>query len=678
MIEIPHEVLSEHMQERMHGRRVLHVVFTTFQFEPGFFEKEILPVFFDLNLSQAPVIRLVQLEDALRTSGARIAVYYDANGLITSDEGSAKLDIARIPVRHRTGIFHPKTIFALVEDTDPDENGDHPRALLIASMSANLTRAGWWKNVEACHVEELQDRQATRMREGLLEFIKVIRKAAPADVDHTALDAIREFVQRTSQAPHRSANGELRPHFYGGTQKFVEFLKEAAGDELRGLNLEIISPFFDQNGDSQPLVELIRAFKPVETRVFLPRNEAGDALVPEELYQWVNQQENVSWGALPGALTRTSNNDAAVSRNVHAKVYRFFGARPKREYLVIGSVNLSRPAHQENGNIESAILLQADTPRAPQFWLDLDKKKPKEFTDPVDLDGDQAASTAGSRLAIRFDWAISTAAAYWDDPEPSPALTLASGGVECFRLASVAPRKWSHLPDDAAASLRGILDNTSFIEVHGDRAHAVQILVLEEGMWRKPPMISRLTLQEILRYWSILSIDQRNEFIASRAAELLGDAVLNGLVTRANRSHIVDGIFERFAGIFHAFECRQKSITRALDAENEKEALYLLFGTKHDSLGSLLARLREEAERDLIDRYLIALCARQLVDEVRRAHRDFWGKYSLQAAELEAALAIAADLRSQLVEREPQGMPQFLAWFERRFLARAKSAEVSQ
>src|SRR5262245_45026098 len=153
MADIPHAVLSEQFQEHMQGRRLRSAVFLTYQFDSGFFEQDILPVFVDIPLSHAVPIRLVQLEDALREVAGQVAVYYDSNGLVVSDAGSAKLDIRRIPVQHRTGIFHAKNVFLLVEEVEPDENGFHARTLLIGSLSANLTRSGWWENVECCQIE---------------------------------------------------------------------------------------------------------------------------------------------------------------------------------------------------------------------------------------------------------------------------------------------------------------------------------------------------------------------------------------------------------------------------------------------------------------------------------------------------------------------------------------------
>ena len=37
MADVPHEVLSEHFQERMEGCRLVAAVFLTYQFDPGFF-----------------------------------------------------------------------------------------------------------------------------------------------------------------------------------------------------------------------------------------------------------------------------------------------------------------------------------------------------------------------------------------------------------------------------------------------------------------------------------------------------------------------------------------------------------------------------------------------------------------------------------------------------------------
>ncbi len=196
MATIPSAVLSEHVQERMKGRHLVSAIFLTYRFDPVFFEQEVLPVLLDVPLSHAAALRLVQLEDTLRHLRGQIAVYYDANGLISSEAGSAKLDVRRIPVRHRTGIFHPKNVLLLVESKDPDDQGHHPRTLLIASMSANLTRAGWWENVEVCHVEEIGEGDKTFLRDEFLSFLEKLKRKV--DVEH---GAIQEMIG-CNRSPH--------------------------------------------------------------------------------------------------------------------------------------------------------------------------------------------------------------------------------------------------------------------------------------------------------------------------------------------------------------------------------------------------------------------------------------------------------------------------------------------
>ena len=93
----PHAVLSEQMEDRLRGRRLVAAVFLTFRFDPEFFEQEILPVFLDVPLSHASAIKLVQLEDAMRSVPVGVAVYFDQNGLVP-EAGPSKLDVKRIAV----------------------------------------------------------------------------------------------------------------------------------------------------------------------------------------------------------------------------------------------------------------------------------------------------------------------------------------------------------------------------------------------------------------------------------------------------------------------------------------------------------------------------------------------------------------------------------------------------
>lgn len=62
----PREVLTEQLQQALSGRRVDAAVFTTFRFEPGFFEQEVLTALFDVTWHHVPKLRRLQFEDMLR------------------------------------------------------------------------------------------------------------------------------------------------------------------------------------------------------------------------------------------------------------------------------------------------------------------------------------------------------------------------------------------------------------------------------------------------------------------------------------------------------------------------------------------------------------------------------------------------------------------------------------
>ncbi len=115
---IPMHVLAEQVKEAIDGRRVRCGVFTTFSFDPGFFELNTLPILFDQPFSQPDKVRRLQLEDALRTLD-ELAVYYDRHAL-SQDGEPAQLDYRRIDLSRKTGYFHPKVILLLLDESAED------------------------------------------------------------------------------------------------------------------------------------------------------------------------------------------------------------------------------------------------------------------------------------------------------------------------------------------------------------------------------------------------------------------------------------------------------------------------------------------------------------------------------------------------------------------------------
>ena len=674
MTDIPHAVLSEHLEEAIGGRRLLAAVFLTFRFDPGFFEQEVLPVFLNVPLSHATPIKLVQLDDALNSVPDGVAVYYDQNGLVAEGD-SGRLDVRRVAVHHRTGIFHPKNVFALVEDAEADQQGYRARSLIAACLSANLTRAGWWENVEVCHIEEIAEDSFTRVAADVIALLEgVERRTADKSADnHAALRAIRNFLAGTAQRERRSSGGQLHTHFFGGATSLPDFLESAAGKALRGMNLEIISPYFDEGPTSGPLEELIDRFDPPEVRVFLPRGNGGEVLCSQDIFASVNERPGVFWGKLPNERVRSGRSDHARERVVHAKVYRFFQVQPKREILFVGSANLTGPAHRSGGNLETGFLVELDPPRRPDWWLATDTSKPKEYKPTFEDEG--VASSGGTRLSVRFWWNKAMAEAFWDDASSSPELTVSAQGVDLFKVRDLSARIWESLSADASAELGRVLRSTSLLTVVGDGRQPGVLLVQEEGMSHRPSLLLDLSPAEILRYWSLLTTAQRSAFLEAHAGELpeLGEGA--ALVARYSPVAQGDTFFDRFAGIFLAFGCLERAVRAALaKGGSKREAVYRLFGERYDSLGNLLSRVARDTQEDrgdLVEHYVIALCARQLERELRHEQPEFWQEHAGDTRRLRERIDGALHVRERLIARQPETMPAFLDWFDAWFLRRA-------
>lgn len=674
MSTIPKAILSEHFQERMRGRALVCAIFTTYTFDPGFFEQEVLPVFLDIPLSHAPAIRLVQLEDALKSLKESISVYFDQNGLPVDAKGG-RLDIRRIAIRHQTGVFHPKVALLLVESREPDDE-EKEQALLVATMSANLTQTGWWENVECCHVEEIAEGSTSRMRDDLISFLDRLERSArekSAD-EHGALKLIRSFLRGIEQRSQRSLDGILHPHFYNGISSFTDFLREATGGGLRGMKLEVISPYMDQGEELKSFQELLDLVEPREARLFLPRKDSGEVACSEETFRSVREL-GVEWGRLPAGILKRGKSEEARQRFVHAKVYRFFSLNPKREIIFIGSVNLTRPAHQRGGNFESGMLIERRVPQRPDWWLEPEQVRPR--LTPPEVEEEEEKTISGTPLSLRFWWDKHKTEVFWDDPKASPPFKVQHQGITLFEHESLGPRTWQWLPDETAAELERVLLSTSLLRVQTADGQEGIVLVQEEGMFCRPSLLHDLSPADILRYWSLLTVEQRAAFIETHAQEL--DALAGALhvVSPVAKLTDEDSMFKRFAGIFHGFSSLEKSVRGSLQEGREIEAVYRLFGKKYDSLGSLIAKIITEFNQgkgDAVDQYVTLLCARQLVQEMSR-ESDFWEKHREDARELQESLRTIEPIRNRLVEQDPEKMPAFLSWFESWFLRRARPIE---
>ena len=614
-----------------------------------------------------------------------MAVYYDFGALEPGAE-SAKLDIRRIPIRWPTGYFHPKVVLLLVERQIEESAGDEEvpaLSLLVGVMSANLTRAGWWENVETAHFEELSPETKTSLRGDLLSLLRQVRTAAPQGADHAALIRIEKYLRPLDERRQWSSKGVLHPRIWcGGTAEnpatrgsFTDFLTPLVPRDARP-NLEVISPYLDESEVSGPLRELIEALDPREVRIFLPSGPDGEPLVSEPVFDAIASAPRTTWAKLPKDLLESGDSEKAALRRVHAKVYRLFSIHPNYEALFVGSVNLTHAGHGRGGNLEAGILIETESPRRLDWWLDADSRRPSRY--PESSESEDSRAGPGAKLSLWYHWDVARADAYWDDDSPSPQLHLEAQGSPLFDLEPLEPKSTVRLGTDQATQLASMLASTSFVTVRIADQEDASILVQEDGMASKPSLLLNLTVADILRYWAELNESQRTALLEEKYTALV--PVLSALLPKAPLGALEKrSFFQTFAGIFHAFGTLERDVWRALEEGREKEAVYRILGKKYDSLPQLLDRVQaHKSELDSVERYVLLLCARQLLKRLNDEEpTGFASRHLHEIREVEAKLLQLESARSALAPALGGDAEAFFQWYESWFLRRAVPIEES-
>lgn len=678
----PSKTITEAIIDAIDGRRVIAAIFTTFEFDPAFFEQEIVSTLVDLSLSHSPRVRLAQLEESLRAMPSRIAVFYDRRGLISGETGSRRLDIDCQCIGGDGGLFHPKLALLLVQHPPGIDGVSATPSLVVMVGSCNLTRPGWWRNLEVAHIEELQAGAPSELGPPLLRLLQLINRRRIGSSTCESLEAIRSFLRQVPARSRRSAGGTLLTQLYvSGQQSVPDFLAEATGGALRGMQLEVLSSSFDTSGLA-PLAELTSRFSLRSVRVHLPMAAPGSTSLSEVTYQAMTSIPEAKWGALQKSVLTAGRMEGTQPRYMHAKVYRFYTVHPKREILFIGSVNLTAAAHHGRRNVECGVLIEVETLRRPEPWLE--PSKASVMPAPV---SDDTIGLTSSPLTLTHDWATGQCQAYWDAKSDMPPIKLSRSGLEVGDLPAMAGRTWVPLAPDLAGAIAQQLRVSSLLTASPPDGASGLLLVQESGMELKPSLMLSLSAIEILKVWTMLSAEARAEFLQRHGRDLsswgLEDEIIQTLSPEREET-----LFDRFAGIFTAFDALEHRIHAALDAGHDREAAALLLGSKHDSLGLVLSQLDEPSapsvgsehlsqECDPIHAYVIVLCATQLLESIGSRHPEFLACHATRANALRRQISEHSARRrvQSLAATRQESVDGFLVWFEKAFLTKAHKVE---
>ena len=132
-----------------------------------------------------------------------------------------------------------------------------------------------------------------------------------------------------------------------------------------------------------------------------------------------------------------------------------------------------------------------------------------------------------------------------------------------------------------------------------------------------------------------------------------------------------DGMFERFGGVFHAFEKLREYVEKAVHENRPHDAEYRLFGAKYDSLPVLLDKvlvdgvtIRDDPTTDLAVRYATLLSAQRLLRQLEGSIEKFLEGHPEDLRNLQSKFAAGTSLRARVAgECGTQG-ESFVSWFD--------------
>lgn len=660
-------VLTEAVLQAMGKDHLLAAVFLSFEFQPEFFEDAILAPLCRIDGRGSATIRRLMLEEHLRGM-AEVLVLYDQQALRA--DGPLRQRIAATPVSWPDGFVHAKHALLLTE-------GDAGRALLLVTTSANLTRTGWWQNVEVADIERLVAGSASPLRQDLLDLLDLLRTRLRAPPDHPALQLINDFVR---EALH---DGKGLPRLWLGCETLPEFLAEHVPPARRSTRLECLAPYVDET--AAPVAALAQALKADATTVLFPLDRLGDGAASASWRDGVLALDGGRFGILDGELDLGPEPGSPGGRFVHAKAIRIIDDAAGCSWNLVGSPNLSVQAHAgwltsaPRSNVETAILRKSP---GTASWFRPQVKEPQPAQEAVP---EEEVEGPVLNIRVTFDWRTELAQ-LWCAVAPlavslAPAHAGGAGEHAFCVVTTSAAESWVALSPKDAERLRAELQTSNLLSAWAPGHQPAIILVEESNAGLAPSKVDcKLSASEILRHWSLLSDDQRALHLQRallQGAENEDDSTLTGAAAATAPAATM---FDAYSGITHGFLIMKQRLLAALNKgpQGEAEIEPWMLGQRHDSLGTLLAQVLSEHQTEPVRNIVFALSARELLTLLKSARPGFLQARQKAVAQLEQSIACLETAGWKAIDADgaPGSDPTaFRQWIESNWTAAPGAAQ---
>lgn len=338
-------ILGEKLKVEIGGKKVIAAVFTSFNFDPDFFENYLLPLLLpDVPFGDNKIQNTI-LWKKFQSDLPPITVFCDFNA--KSQKGiHLNYTIHTIDFPRVNGIkpcFHPKHTYILLED----------ESLLVFIGSNNLTEAGWCSNLEGVNFFRLKPRinLPAIFKKQLQNFIEEIEK--DKIVSEASKVMSKQFFKRQTYTQESDFNLIYSRKFNPAKNLsyLSSFISDLTCDKNKGIpfkKIEVISPYYASN------IELFKELQEIsqcsDISLSIPFENTDYVALDDELFK---ESKNLGfhWKVIKGM------NDEKGYRFNHTKIYQFVGE--ETVFILVGSLNFTNMAWKgirNGGNEESAIL----------------------------------------------------------------------------------------------------------------------------------------------------------------------------------------------------------------------------------------------------------------------------------------------------------------------------------
>ncbi|WP_321813111.1 MULTISPECIES: phospholipase D-like domain-containing protein [unclassified Paraburkholderia] len=635
--------------EALPGYRVTHAVFTTYAFEPEFFETSILPLLLpdgDGNLSLHSAVRRLQIEAILRETPVAIDVYFDAHVVMP---GCPLLPYGMKAMRG-PGEFHGKVILLRLEDEEGNVR------CILGAGSANLTQAGWWENIEAWHFAQAFDplRPPGSILPGVKALLAFLVKSGQAGGATRTLDRLFKPAEARRVRRGEPEFGVFLP----GVHSFLEWLGDRVTPSSANARLEVISPYFADTDHAALTNALLDATHSQALDLWLPIDpwQAGGAaaLIEECCFKALSEVDALRWSQMSEKGLVQSRKPDQTPRFLHAKVIRQAG-----NFCFMGSVNFSNKAFRVN--YEAGFLFRDEG----VSWLEPMDAHPSRFLKPAELARHQGMDDTLPELLASFDWQTRMLLVDFvhrkeaEKFESQSVRLVDAQGAECRRRVTLKAR----IEVKADESLYQDLKTNPWIRLAFPDGRLALVWVQQDGLeYRPPPENLRPDVWRILDMWRGLAggrkgsgpgdFEELEIFLKQRFTDT--EAPPEGAPEQ--------DMFEEMAVAHGSFYLLRRSLQEAAERGNAQRCEYYFCAPRPDTLASLVDRFDRPGTQANKPDALAAWVILQWVIQICLDHKN------LRSAKLLRRRAEAELLK--LLAEEPLCAldARFLEWAARMFL----------